>query len=591
MFKSKKIMTFLLCAIMSLSVMAGCGEGGGSRGKLTVFYSDLAGLNTAINQRTDLYKKYMQDCGVEFRALTTGGGDSESQLQNMFNLGDLPDVFVHRTAELPKFYAKMIADKAILPISDFVSETKYPNIYNQISKHDYLKANIDFTNGKHYGIPTEFAQEHCLFVRTDWIDNLNKPEKLDDILVDEGYVASKSAITDAIREQHQFKQPNDLIEFYRLARAFTLYDPDENDKHDTYGYTSEKGMYSDNWLYVAGGGFRTMQDIDGDGKYTFSGTTDENKFIVSYINRLLKEGYMDPSWISDDSSHKTTKFGQSKVGMIECQATFNYFVGYFQNLLNCTPTEAAGKMAMIAPPQGRPMPTADGKQMRGIQGHPNFWTSISFSSKMSESKREDAFKLVDYLLSDEGKDLVNLGIEGVHYEKVDDDTLKSKMGKDALGMNKDIYALDNFSIARVFSSITRNYYSPFQTNADKVIEIVQKAETYNNYPDYYMLTTPALTEYWDGLCAKMLVDFATMQRNESLYNTSAHATQKVSAITWSNIVSYTDTFNSMWSEYVSRLNGSYHGTTIENEYNEYVAHGEKAVAPDLNYKIYNVVEG
>lgn len=589
MSKLKKLLTTVLCMILFLSVLSACG-GDSDNNTLTIFYSDLAGINTAIRQKTDVYKKYMEDCGVEFKALTTGGGDSEAQLQKMFNVGELPDVFIHRTAELPKFYYKLIKDGAILAVSDYVSETTYPNIYKQISKHDYLTSNIDFTNGKHYAIPTEFMQEHTLFVRQDWIDALNKPEKLDDILVDEGYVSSKNEITSVLREQYKFTQPQDLIGFYRLARAFTKYDPDGNGNDDTYGYTSTSDMYSDNWLYVAGGGYRIMQDYEGDGTYSFSGTSDENKYIVGFINRLLKEGFMDPSWISDKTAEKTAKFGQSKVGMIESQMTMNTFVGYFRNLLNCTNEEAAEKIAMVTPPKGRPVSYKDEngetktKQMYGIQGHPNFWTSISFSSSMSEQKRNQAFKMIDYLLTDKGKDLINLGVEGVHYEKAENGELTSLMGKDENGMNKDIFSIDNFSGMRIFNSMTRFYYSPFQSNSKKIIDAMENAKSYNRYADYYMLTTPKFTEYWDGLCDKMITEFAAMERNETLYNAGAHQNQKMSDIDWNSLVIYSDDFTDAWASYVLLLDSSYKGNDIKKEYNEYILdHGVKTVAPELDF--------
>lgn len=63
----------------------------------------------------------MKECGIEFRCLTTGGGDSETQLQKCSMWG-IAGYFVHRTAENPKLYQKMIEDNAIVAISDYVSK-------------------------------------------------------------------------------------------------------------------------------------------------------------------------------------------------------------------------------------------------------------------------------------------------------------------------------------------------------------------------------------------------------------------------------------------------------------------------------------
>lgn len=138
--------------------------------------------------------------------------------------------------------------------------------------------------------------------------------KIEKILVDEGYAASEGEVTSDMMEEHKFTTPDTLIEFYRLSRAFTLYDPDENGQNDTYGYTSEgeTNLYSDGWMYVTGGGYNVMQDSDGDGIYTYSGISDGNKYVVGFINRLLAEGYMDPSWVTDTVEGKTLNLQTGK---------------------------------------------------------------------------------------------------------------------------------------------------------------------------------------------------------------------------------------------------------------------------------------
>ena len=271
----RKGAAIILALGMCLTALTGCNSSkeAGEDGALTLFYSDLSGVNTAIKRKSDLYKKYMELCGVDFTCLIAGGGQADTKLQQYFNTGNLPDMFISRTAETPVLFNKMIKAEALLPISDYVSEKEYPNIYRQLQKYSFLSKNIDFMNGKMYMIPTVWTQEHTMFIRMDWIENLNK--KLASILVKDGVISNEISMTDAIYETYKFTVPQDLMEFYRLCRAFTLYDPDGNGKDDTYGYTSTVDMYSDNWLYVAGGGYRIMEDNNKDGKYEFSGTRDK----------------------------------------------------------------------------------------------------------------------------------------------------------------------------------------------------------------------------------------------------------------------------------------------------------------------------
>ena len=373
----------------------------------------------------------------------------------------------------------MIDAGAILPISDYVSETQYPNIYKHLQKYEFLKSNIDFMGGKTYMIPTTWTQEHTMFIRKDWLDNLNA--KLASILVADGVIASEADMTDEIYEEYKFGIPKDLMEFYRVCRAFSIYDPDNDPNTTTYGYTSSKDMYSDNWLYVAGGGYRVREDNDGDGKYEFSGISEGNKYSVSLINSMLANGYMDPSWVTNESNNKIAAFGNGNVGIIENQVMLNTVLSYFVTQKNWTYAEAAENIVMFAPPAGE-----DGSY--GIQGHPNFWTSVCISSSLSESKRNAALKFMDWILTDEAVDLLTYGIEGVHYKTVTDENgtrRESLLGyeDEKHGIYKTLDGVDTFSGLRLFTNITSGYYNELQTNGDKVIAAMENAKTYHRYPD------------------------------------------------------------------------------------------------------------
>ena len=568
----------ILALGMCLTALTGCNSSkeAGEDGALTLFYSDLSGVNTAIKRKSDLYKKYMELCGVDFTCLIAGGGQADTKLQQYFNTGNLPDMFISRTAETPVLFNKMIKAEALLPISDYVSEKEYPNIYRQLQKYSFLSKNIDFMNGKMYMIPTVWTQEHTMFIRMDWIENLNK--KLASILVKDGVISNEISMTDAIYETYKFTVPQDLMEFYRLCRAFTLYDPDGNGKDDTYGYTSTVDMYSDNWLYVAGGGYRIMEDNNKDGKYEFSGTSDGNKYIVNFVNNLLTNGFMDPSWATNDASDKLAAFGNGQVGIIENQAMLNLVLSYFVTQKNWSYEEAAEKIAMFAPPKG-----IDGEY--GIQGHPNFWTSVCLSADMSEKKRGDALKLMDWLLSDEAVDLLTYGVEGIHYKKSENNektVRESLMGaqEGEHPVNWTIDGKDTFSALRLFTNITSNYYNEMQTNSGKIIEAMEKAKTYNRYPDYYMLTEKTYTEYFEGLCDKMQTEFTLMERNTSYASAKPDFT-KTSDTWWDTFKQYSEPFNSAWSSYVKTMNTTYKGDAITTAYNAALKNGQLVKAPEI----------
>ena len=72
-----KLVVLLLIVISTVSMFVGCGSDVLNSGKLTLFYSDLSGVNMAIKRKSDLYKKYMELCGVDFTCLTAGGGQAD----------------------------------------------------------------------------------------------------------------------------------------------------------------------------------------------------------------------------------------------------------------------------------------------------------------------------------------------------------------------------------------------------------------------------------------------------------------------------------------------------------------------------------
>lgn len=244
----KAVTAFLaISTVVSLVACGGSGQGdyyGSNDNKLSIFRWDFDGLNTARKQKTDVYKILEEKAGMPIFAVTTGSADWETQLSTKFATEMLPDVFVSKGPEVPEQYKDMIEDGVLLPVSDYVSETEYPNIYRQLQDFDYLKTNLSYADGKHWSIPVDWTLEHTMYIRQDWLDNLNEPSKLRKCLADEKGI-SESQVTEKMLEEEKYEVPETLLDFYRVARAFTLYDPDGNGKNDTYGYTSTQELWTD----------------------------------------------------------------------------------------------------------------------------------------------------------------------------------------------------------------------------------------------------------------------------------------------------------------------------------------------------------
>ncbi len=576
--KKALVRCIVLALALSMTAMfAGCGSGGYSEegdGKLTIFHWGMSGLNTARKSQTSAYQVLEDAAGLPIYAENGSESDWETQLSTKFGTEMLPDIFVSKGPE-SDLYQDMIEDEVLLPVSDYVSETEYPNIYHWLQNFDYLKTNLEYAEGKHYSIPVNWSLEHVIYVRVDWIENLNAPDNFDKNIAKENGV-DVGSVTDEMRKP--YGMPTNLLEFYRLAWAFTYCDPDGNGKDDTYGYTSALGddLWTDNWIFNAfGAGFDFMIDDDGDGVYTSSWVTDGAKQAMNFINRMYTEGLTTRSSLENDMGSKQTDFMRGTAGMMEAHAWYNTILtGYMSANSSMTMEEAIADIAMIAPPAG-----PDGTY--GIESNPNFWTVTCLNAHMSEEERTAALSLFDFLLSDEGQDFLTYGVKDVNYEEdpnggyalSDGTKISIKAETDATtGLIKKLEDVDPAMIIARCVTWTLGYYSPFQTNSDIIIDAMELAKTYNISEDYPFLRVDSYNTYWEALKDYAEVELYNVVSNASYQSDTGSSRDKLTVNDWDDLATGA-TFDAFWSNYVSQYN-SRGGTTVTNDYNAAVATGK-----------------
>lgn len=587
----KKVVCLTFALLLSVSAFAACkkpqnSSGDGNRviypggegmddNRLTIFRWNFAGLNSARKANSPLYQVLQEKAGMHLYASTAGGSDWKSKLNTMFGTQMLPDIFVSMGPETPGLYSDMIDDGVLVPVSDYVSETEYPNIFNHLKKFDYIKNNLSYAHGKHWSIPVDWTLEHTMYIRLDWLENLNKPEKLRMIIADE-QGKDESAVTAEEMEKYRFSEPKDMLEFYRVCRAFTLYDPDENGRNDTYGYTSAGGddLYADCWMFIAfDGGFNCMKDYYKNGSYTPSHTNEGTKKTIAYFNDLYKSGYIQPSWYENSTDDKQNAFTKGQVGIIEGHAWYNTIVrGYINANMTSTYTpsieDVSSIIGMFDPPAGE-------NGSYGIAGNPNFWTVTCLNNGMSDAELTAALSLIDYMLSEEGKNLLIYGIEGTHFEYDSNGERVSLLGKASDGFNKTLSEVDPcFEVASVTNWST-GYLEPYQTNAEKINNVMKRAPSYVTYPDYPYLSTDAYVEYWDTLC-----DFAETEifnmicSSENYVAKTTFAGGKKIPESYSEIAVASPKLESNFASFVQKYNNQ-GGSQITKEYNEAIKNATK----------------
>lgn len=536
---------------------------------VSIFKNDWDAFNLAKKANSPVYSALKTQLGIDIDAENGSGSGWQTALSLRQADQTLPDIFLTNGPSDPEFFNKLLNNDDILCISDWVSEENYPNLYNYLQQFSYMRSNVSFFDGKMWYIPSTWHNEKSLFVRQDWIDNLNA--KLDSILVDEGVVSSASQITDEIREKWKFKLPEDLLEFYRLARAFTKYDPDGNGKNDTVGYMSESNKDMDGWIFNAFGAGWNQWVQDGEGGYTLSMVTDGAKYASDFIARLISEGYMSVDSLTADNGTKQDKFMSGKAGMMYAHNWLNQFVGGLMTLYKCTLEEATAKIAMIDPPKGE-------NGVGGGCGTEGWWQGFCINANMSKSRIRKCLEIYEFLLSDEGYELMQYGVKGVQWEEKDGKKVALYEANDQ-GFISTIVSEDTATMLYALVDWTMHYKSEVQTNADIIVTRQNKSEANAYRSDYGSVQLESCIECYVEAKNYFLENIATIEKGD--FYSRKNEVYNPTTFGYENLYNVSNSMNAKWKGFVKALKEQYGGNAMIEEYNEFVKSG-KAVRLSAN---------
>lgn len=151
-----------------------------------------------------------------------------------------------------------------------------------------------------------------------------------------------------------------------------------------------------------------------EGKYVYTGATDEYKNLVSYFAGLVKDGLLDPESVSQDDDTAIAKFTSGQVAAIG--SNDQEIVNYRRTMEESGNTTAVLRQIVVpAGPAGNNLPPGG-----------QFESGIAFSAKAAEQEDFVAMlQFIDWLYySDEGLEFAKWGVEGTTYTKESDGTRK-----------------------------------------------------------------------------------------------------------------------------------------------------------------------
>lgn len=354
----------------------------------------------AIQEGDRIIEAINEKLGIDLKVEIVPEGNVEKVNVAMAS-GDFPDVVTgsYGTSATQQW----IDDGMVIPLNDYFD--RLDNMKKWLEE-DYSWTAID---GKYYGIPfiTQYNAANTLIVmRQDWLENLG------------------------------LSYPTTLEEMKEVLVAFTKNDPDGNGQDDTYGFTSEKpgGNTPFDWVFYAYG--RKYADYALDENDQVIPVFEDPSFIpgMTYIKELWDLKVIDPELMLNDMAKKEEKFYQGKSGSM--------WAPLFRNISRHE--KSVKELYPDATLTYGPAPEGpDGSRGMSPQGKGGMMTCITTACK----NQEKAAEFVDFMISEEGNNLLRLGIEGIHYTK-DGDSIVFNEEERA----KDSFASDGWALALEFFS-------------------------------------------------------------------------------------------------------------------------------------------
>jgi len=299
--------------------------------------------------------------------------------------GELPDVML-----LPNGInlGELGSEGRIVPLEGYI-ETYGDNIKAMYEEFPHVKS-LTSADGHIYSINTvsenAYFMPYSFVVRKDWLDRLGleEPETIEEWV----------KVLEAFRDEDADGDGNKGNEIPFSVGGHAWYTTFWAHAWDLHLF------YSDGWY------------PDENGKMQYEFISDKAKEFYTWLNKFYEDGLLDPEFLTmGDETKLFEKVSRNEVGAF---LAYPSTIPQLEAALAANGVEGA-KLVPLVPPKG---PYA---QMTEILGDV---TVNGYVVTESCKNPEVVVALIDYLMSDEGKELMNIGIEGVTYTREADGTVR-----------------------------------------------------------------------------------------------------------------------------------------------------------------------
>lgn len=300
--------------------------------------------------------------------------DLDNKLNILLASGERPDIIQCETETME---SELLAAGILLPLNEYWDN--YPNLKN--ARDEATWDLMRYTDGNIYSIGIKNPNPLAIIAyREDWLEKLG------------------------------LKVPANLEEYYQAATAMSKEDPDGNGMNDTFAFGGYQNVDTA-WFDHIFGAFGALPNywMTVNGHIENGSVQPGMKDALVYLNKMYKDGLIDPEFVTDDAKRWQQKVktgiygaGVTKIHIFDRNNWSNYYEPFIQN-------NPDGEHVYGAVLQGG-SDTPVGIRMASERG----WLR-TFISK--DSKNIDAcLRLLDYLTSEEGNRFTQYGVEGEHYK-------------------------------------------------------------------------------------------------------------------------------------------------------------------------------
>jgi putative aldouronate transport system substrate-binding protein len=310
-------------------------------------------------------KEIEKRTGIKIDVQNYSSATYQDKLKMTMASAKLPDIFMGLKASELK---KIGQQGAVAAINDYVDMLpNFKKLY--IDENPTVIKSYGDQNGKLYSWP---------------IYNMNRD-------VNHGMMYRKD-----IFDKNNIPEWTNTEEFYQALKKLKEIYP------DSYPMASKtkEGIFKDlSYGWGTGGASYPVHYDEKTQTWRFAPTTPEHKEMLDFLKKLYNEGLLDPEFITDTPDSWTAKMTTDKAFV-----TFDW-IGRMDLFYNQVKSQNPDYNLRYANPVG---PTGNNRTL------PKIDTDFGIAVAKNENT-EAALKLLDYLTSPSGAELVTLGIEGETY--------------------------------------------------------------------------------------------------------------------------------------------------------------------------------